>query len=129
MNTTFTLDTSGRVSCTDPTKPCICHAATWDRLDPFTQGYVAALLRDFSANLLQPGEVGPTGVEFGFSDLAPETLAQIMDDCKDAASILRRNHLADDGRWFWNDGKHRPGFPPLTPYLGDDGKVYLSEAA
>lgn len=31
----FHLDTSGRVECAGPAKPCVCHAATWAQLDAY----------------------------------------------------------------------------------------------
>jgi hypothetical protein len=82
----------------------------------------------------------------GFSDLAPETLARIMEDCEriqtrpiSATHNWGTNTLA--GKMFWRDRatgfaglglepriRYSEVFPPLTVYLGDDGKVYLREA-
>ena len=71
----------------------------------------------------------------GFRDLAPETLATIRRDCA-AQQVahppiegLDGEALSKMGAQFWFDrqiGEGR-GFPPLTPYIGDDSKVYLQE--
>lgn len=64
----------------------------------------------------------------GFSNLAPETLVRIMEDC--AARLARSIRLGStkDGADFWR-ARQRGGwevtFPPLTPYLVDDGLIRL----
>ena len=66
-----------------------------------------------------------------FSNLAPETLAMMLRDC----AAIRGLNLwygegdADRGVVFWERRQNGdfPRFPPLTPYFGDDGKVYLLE--
>lgn len=67
-----------------------------------------------------------TPVAPGFSDLAPETLARIREDCAAYRQRLLPSDLnhARYGEGFWID-RQRAGshFPPLTLYLGDDGKV------
>ena len=120
----FVLDTSGRVECAASFQPI--GWAIWPDLTPFERGYVEAMLSGWIKAGKFADEGGDTCGFHGFSDLAPETLAMVRRDCEMAASILGRNHQASDGEWFWNGGVRRPGFPPLTPYLGDDGKVYLS---
>jgi hypothetical protein len=149
--TPFTIDTSGRVACTDPTKPCICHAATWDRLDAFTQGYVEALFAELDQARLAAYRAAPWGsrgrevpVRAAFSWLAPETLARIMEDCGRALRDRRSGYYAESavaGKQFWAARQEafrswghafayqfRNDFPPLTLYLGDDGKVRLAQA-
>lgn len=105
---------------------CPSQSRQWEDLDAFTQGYVEAVLRAAEDTL---GGFTVCGVRF--SDLAPETLARIIEDCvawrseftgSTAESSAER---ADMGRGFWRirqDGK-RSTFPPLTVQLGDDGKV------
>jgi hypothetical protein len=125
----FQLDTSGGVSL--PLDGGGTRWRSWDGLDAFAQGYVEALLSpsDDRTRTYQVGSVEVHRRPARFSDLAGETLAAILKDCAVAASILGRNHLAEDGAWFWNDGQRQPGFPPLTPEIRDDGRVYLRGAA
>lgn len=92
-------------------------------LDSFTRGYIAALLGTMASGRL-----------------APETLAQIMEDCAEfrspkvgAADWFVFDRLT--GGDFWRDRQGRQltryssrRFPPLTPYLGNDGLIYLKEA-
>lgn len=79
---------------------------------------------------------------FGFSDLAPETLARIMEDCERYITHAKRKEHdqrffrdnAGLGEVFWAVRQTDKAvwayvFRPLTPYLGEDGKVYLREGA
>jgi hypothetical protein len=50
----FTLDTSGRVECSDPAKPCVCYAATWDQLNHFTRAATEALFAGLERENGQP---------------------------------------------------------------------------
>jgi len=133
--TTFTLDTSGFVSMPEPFEPSDLGAEwAWPDLSPFAQGYVEALLQG-EARRDGPGSVvfvRPIK-GFAFSDLAPKTLALILKDCADARRRYMRDDTTKDGRLFWearDKGDCQPeGYWPLTPYLGDDGKVYLRETA
>jgi hypothetical protein len=128
---TITFDTSGAVTIIEEFAPGCDHVkrVEWSDLSPFAQGYVEAMARVRAAEI---AEVRPL---FAFSDLAPETLALILRDCESARLILgRRDSSTDAGKWLWitrNSNPHMTtsGFPPLTPYLGDDGKVYLRVAA
>jgi len=157
----FTLDTSGAVARPSP-ETSVIKAYRWPDLDDFTQGYVEALFR--TSQMLVRGCRIPMDA-YGFSDLAPETLALILKDCaayqahrafdplRDLPGVSGVESLRNAGREFWHvrsgqeDYCHgfKPGdwpdfsaeplnaaaraFPPLTPYLGDDGKVYLREGA
>jgi hypothetical protein len=120
---TFQLDTGGRVECSAAFQPI--GWAIWSDLDPFTQGYVEAVL--------QPREAlyySLTDRFAGFSDLAPKTLARIVEDCAEIKDAEPHEiWTKEDGEAFWrdrNDGCHL-GVQPLTAYLGDDAKVYLRE--
>jgi hypothetical protein len=74
----------------------------------------------------------------GFRDIAPETLALILRDCTNYGHGYSTNakwrERPNAGADFWRQrqqGLYGEGrgnaFPPLTPCLGDDGKVYLRE--
>lgn len=152
----FTLDTSGEV--------ILPASFVWERhgspiirfsdLDPFTQGYVEALLtpNPHAVRDLSWRPSCPQCVESRFTcdahhktyprfaDLAPETLATTLRDCAQRQGKhpqilqgynLRWNGTAERGEGFWKERQagREPYFPPLTPYLGDDGKVYLKETA
>lgn len=131
------LDTSGIVK-----GPFNCTGyADWDDLTLFAQGYVEALFSDGVS--LTNGAMIPR-VPLGFSDIAPETLARIMKDCERALTTQLWGNSAVDGRLFWSERTEElfsgfwggqqtllceDLFPPLTPYLGGDGKVYLRATA
>ena len=118
----FQLDTSGYVHCDDPAR---VHMITWSDLTPFCQGYIEAMFAGGSWDLGR------------FSDLAPATLQRIIGDCEAALAdrLCAFTNHPESGAMFWRErqanqlnGMH-PHFPPLTPYLGDDGLIYLREAA
>ncbi len=129
---TFQLDTSGIVRLDAPhtrSDGKWAQNIDWSDLPAFTQGYVEALLRGAeNAGLCVSRYAGMTALRRAkFTDLAPETLARIMADCE-----------------RWQDGKDKSERTPkqrgaamwaacsnagLTPYLGDDGRVYLKDAA
>jgi len=101
---------------------------TWTDLNPFTQGYVEALLSSVDLVGERLDNVDPYRAP-AFSDLAPETLARIIADCELSHSHWCLPHRASDGRRFW-DMRQNPGnwnnsgvFPVMTILLGDDGKV------
>ena len=139
---TFKLDTSGAVDMPS------AHGGTvpfrWGGLTPFAQGVVTAALSGGADE-----EVGPyhwpapidaskpdgerqTWRLVGFSDLAPATLARIIDDCAawldrfgpdwpDAGHGEAFEIERQAGRW------ESEGFPPLALYLGDDGLIHTQE--
>lgn len=125
------------------------HSAEWKSLDSFTQGYIEALFFTNSGD--RDDEIT---ADKGFSDLAPQTLATIIADCakfQDDAKIVCciDGREAEAGRdfWFTRNG-HGVGFwdgdwddlgedavaalecradrGEVTPYMGGDGRVYLS---
>jgi hypothetical protein len=133
---TFTLDTSGVVEGPISTPDGQRYDAIgWAFLTPFQQGYVEALFASLphGPRLIHPSH--GAGVYVRFQDLSSETLATILRDCEAyCAGHHRQNcHKSEvEGGSFWRTrqaaGYVRDGrFPPLTPYLGDDGRVYLRE--
>jgi hypothetical protein len=110
----------------------------WGDLTPFQRGYAETLVASVKIDPRGkwPGVTPVSGLEaLGFSYLAPETLARIMEDCERFVACGYKpfdpdRDDFDQGRDFWaerqQNGLHAE-FPPLTPYLGDDGKVYLRE--
>jgi len=125
----FTLDTSGRVECAASFQPI--GWTIWPDLSPFAQGYVEAIFASLLA--VREAGAGKHFINYGFSDLSPETLALILRDCEAWRSCYPAvENEAKAGAAFWElrtkQFVKRPDFPPLTPYLGDDGKVYLREA-
>jgi hypothetical protein len=126
-----------------------------DKFDsPFVQGYVEALLAGLCARPCCPEIATHRWPEFGqggrrpcercglpvipdmgrntpslaFSDLVPETLARIMEDCAALHKMWPSHQSIGHGGAFWKE-RHRYGsvisqhFPPLTVYIGDDGKI------
>lgn len=103
---------------------------TWSSLTPFVQGNITALIESQSVG---GNHIGCLQTPYGeihrlaYSDLAPETLARIMEDC--AALAEGRNLSVSDGIRFWHARQHglRVAFPPLTVIFCDDGKVRFAE--
>lgn len=144
----FELDTSGQV-CIDLGPNALDVAISFGDLDAFTQGYIEALFDTSGDDLRTAKRVAANeGAEpedesdasreafralygVGFSDLAPEALAAIMADCAGRPDndrlICTPTRQHDNGARFWRRRERgaEPGFPPLAPYLGDDGKVRL----
>lgn len=141
---TFQLDTSGFVlplKRYDPKWNAETVGYEWSDLNPFTQGYVEALFA--SEAMLELWRSARPAMEAekygshmlwvpGFSDLAPETLARIMEDCAAFRAVyavkVGEERLAGELLWRWRQAETLGGtdaarLPPLTPYLGDDGKV------
>lgn len=139
MADTFTLDTSGEVRFPadyamtgDPDVAFIDYR--WSDLSPFAQGYVEALFADGVA--LDDG-AQLARVPLGFSDLAGETLARILEDCEAALGdkLCDYTDAAVHGAMFWRDRQAGqlngidPLFPPLLVHLADDGLIYFREAS
>jgi hypothetical protein len=136
---TSQFDTSGVVHIRQP--DLHWRGYGWTDFDRFTQGYVEALLSALCQQrwprVFEAGGFAEPGYGPGFSDLAPETLARIMEDCgkrpamgnqTSAGASFWRARQSGFKKWGWPSIETLPDrFPPLTPYLGDDGKVYLRE--
>lgn len=99
-------------------------ALTWQDLDAFTQGYVAAI---FASALERDLESHRWRLNLGFADLAPETLVAIMRDCEDY--MQAPDAWREDGREFWEARANGllQAFPSLCVRLGDDGRIYLDK--
>lgn len=140
---TFTLDASGVISIPndDPYGPTYV-VYTWSSLSPFAQGYVEALFGDLNGRRIRATSDGLN--PYRFSDLSPEALAMILADCErrlrhcpsegsdPGPSFARTGEVPREcGRrfWKWRQQGNTKNFPPLTPYLADDGKVHLRVAA
>lgn len=139
----FTLDTSGHVE--HPHGSDDVSAIYWTDLTPFEQGYVEALfasLRERWLTIASERQQDAWNLHYpAFSDVAPETLAAIRKDCAALHYVIIGCVMGGDvarGRVAW-EWRQRPEghpkspnmalhhrFPPLTVYLGDDGKVRLS---
>lgn len=139
----FQLDTSGVVHVrTEPHGDW--RGLGFADLTPFSQGYVEALLIALDQQRMahyqdrrRRGLPEAVPIRPAYSWLAPETLARIIADCDlFCESILGGPNpitAADkeSGGEFWRarqSGRLTAsarfyGFPPLTVYLGDDGKV------
>lgn len=127
----FQLDASGPVALPRPHSEGSTQTY-WSDLSPFAQGYVEALLESFRPDPYK-GWAPTFPKRFGFSDLAPETLARIIADCEAFLAFGRKLNQKEAspvptfnwGATFW-DYRQRDRwreFPPLTVQLGDDGKV------
>lgn len=156
----FHLETSGVIVMH---KPAFAYLQ-WSDLDAFAQGYIEALFFTSEAPGVSTDEwqateehaEGSIPCDVGFSDLAPDALATILEDClafKVAAvhvQPLMGSHGYPDeaqagrdfwytrnghGCGFWDGDWPEPHDEDLTqaskafregsPYLGDDGLVYL----
>lgn len=137
---TTTLDTSGAVLIDTGGRstggPPTYAGVRWSDLSPFAQGYVEAMFMNLSTEPAEHffdddyGVIEAMPMRFGFSDLAPESLAMILRDCERFAELFGEWPNHGHGKHFWigrQRNKH-PHFPPLVPYLSDDGKVCLRGA-
>lgn len=88
----FVLDTSGQVCRTEARDyGTISRCTLWRDLDAFTAGYVEALFftedspglttEEWRAECEAGTNEGALPGDVGFADLAPETLARIIEDC------------------------------------------------
>lgn len=136
------MDTSGFVE--GPPAGVRTKRNYWPDLSLFEQGYVEALfkaLRDKHSFRNQP-LVREAISKYGFSDLAPETLAAILKDCAAFGQTWRMQEPEgarpgpgfargeQGGRDFWmmrqRGALTDPPFPPLILTIRDDGKIYLT---
>lgn len=152
---TFKLDTSGRVAGALSDGLAVWYE--FDDLTPFAQGYVEAMFASLSAQLREQSDLAarhakqtPVGdirgfcedsvwsrrfaeqaAGLAFSDLAPETLAAILEDCERFRGRTA-SKCSKVGALFWKNRSagylSDDGWTPLTPTLGEDGKVYLRES-
>lgn len=134
----FQLDTSGVVDAPagqlfDGSRVgCI-----WSDLTPFCQGYVEAMFADMDPDMRLSREPQEFYWVLGFRDLAPATVERIIGDCERycAESAVPIEDSRKCGAIYWSERQdgHVSNIPtphpPLTPYLGDDGLIYLREAA
>lgn len=117
-------------------------------MDKFTIAYIeAALWSSMDESDEQGGE--PLDANYGIDDIAPETLASILDDCKAFQEahaddiggkleqaghdfwLTRNGHGAGfwDGDWQADVGARLTeashGFGSVDLYIGDDGLIYF----
>jgi hypothetical protein len=136
----FKLDTRGEVRgrrlIEGPDGSWRSHWA-WHDLDdsPVVQGYIEAALSDWRDRLQIASRLQFQRELFaGFSDLAAETLARIIADCakwqREWAPSGNQSER-EQGQTLWRGRQlgnlKAVGFPPLTLYLGDDGKVHIRD--
>lgn len=120
--------------------------ATISTLDPFTRAYLECALWSSTGD-----DGAPLDASYTSDDIAPESLTHVIECCRqfqadnatDLADIdpgqaghdfwLTRNH---HGAGFWDRGLGDVGkrlttaahaWGDSTAYVGDDGKVYLTE--
>lgn len=121
------VDTSGAV-WVDPVE-CPGVGWLWSDLTPFQQGYVRAAFASF-----RMGDIGhwpdAEARKIGFRHLHPSTLAAMLKDCEEWVARCGPEMGAGHGRDFWEDRNVARSirFPPVTLYLGDDGRVIQREA-
>lgn len=121
----------------------------FDKLDAFTRAYITAALWSSTDNSDESGGE-PLDSNYGPEDLAPETLARMVDDCaafqRENATLLKRAGDEEQnghdfwltrcghGAGFWDRG-YRDGvgaaltaasdlYGGVDLYFGDDGKIY-----
>lgn len=115
-----------------------------DNIELFTREYIAAALWSSTGN-----DERPLDDSYGPSDLAPETVAKMQEDCKTFFEANEENigwNVAGAAHDFWlTRNRHGAGFwdgdwpePEATRltdaahafggcdlYVGDDGRLYL----
>jgi len=117
-------------------------------LETFIQAYVEAMFFTDISNPDNEEEFGEKGIE----DFAPSTRERILQDCKafyTSNHAFIKDHLEQAGHDFWlTRNGHGAGFwdreeiygaqeaamlthgskffPEISPYVGDDGLIYLA---
>ena len=124
---TFQLDTSGYVE--GRPQGVRTRRIYWKDLTPFAQGYVEAMFSDLGRTLIVRNRVGEI---VGFRHLAPATVERIIADCERFGELPVGEHgLSEAGITFWQARQwgylRHDKFPPLVPYLSDDGLIMLRE--
>jgi hypothetical protein len=121
--------------------------STKTSLDTFTQAYIECAFWSSNDELTENGGE-PLDKNYGIEDLAPETLAKMIEDCKkfqeenwdDISSdpnqaghdfwLTRNGHGAGfwDGPWETELGQKlsnaSEAYNRFDLYIGDDGKIY-----
>lgn len=126
----FTFDTAGVILTPRGTH---WDGVNWTDLSPFVQGFMEGLFAEPGLSKSQAEADGHiTRVPPSFSDLSPAALALILRDCE--SRLMERsgwNADAENGRIFWRN-RHEGRvlhFPPLRPFLNDEGKIELEVAS
>lgn len=130
----FQLDTSGGVGVMpgwEAPVPTSNRFIFWAGLNPFTQGYIEAMLW---APLIQGDDEDGLYWTPRFSDLSPDALTKIIADCEACLDRFKPPHPdAELGAAFWSGRNHtgsgnefHPHFLPLTVALDGAGKVVFS---
>lgn len=102
-------------------------------LSPFAQGYIEAALDGQKVPAAYDGSEPVKYRVVAFSDLAPATLAAMLEDCG-RWRALHPSVEDHHGGIFWECRQvvskvAAEGFPPVHLYLADDGKIHQREAA
>lgn len=138
----FQFDTSGKIILNQT-------RIIWSDLSPFEQGYVERAFAELDKARLQHYHAAPWGSKgrevpicAAFSDLAPKTLARIIEDCSALhfeiiGCVIGGDVARGSVAWDWRQraqadprnpaGEIHARFPPLTVILGHDGKVRFAE--
>jgi len=107
----------------------------WTELDRFTQGYIDCALWSSTDESDETGGE-PMDKNYSFSDIAPETLARMVEDCRSFQDDNRKDlddcelSFERQGHDFWlNRNGHGSGFwdegdDPLYRRLSDASKVW-----
>lgn len=133
----FSFDTSGFVEAPSAAFPGKMAFWQWSDLSPFAQGFVEGLFADPRLSKSQSEADGRiTRVPPSFSDLSPDALALILRDCASFVNIATGLGIKElgstQGRYFWAGRQNgtlqhawAAAFPPLRPFLNDEGKIGL----
>lgn len=136
----FKLDTSGEVGIM-PAGRWNERFMRWSDLSPFAQGYIEAALTSYGDVLeMRPRGAGESPMlrsmiiahrPARFSDLAPATLAAMLEDCERWKCQFPAVGAQEDGMAFWvlrnAQFVKRSAFPPVALFLADDGKIRQRE--
>lgn len=123
---------------------------TFSQLDTFTRSYIECALWSSTDNANEQGGE-PLDKNYSTSDIAPETLQRMSEDCEnfqsDNREALDESGLSDEraghdfwlnrnghGSGFWDEGCPRASelsaaskaWGSFDLYIGDDGQIYGS---
>jgi hypothetical protein len=129
-STGFRIDTSGYVRLLNAQG--LPDDIGWMNLSPFAQGYIEAALLFVGETAPHPdfGRCCLYALGYGFSDLAPATLAVMLKDCEAYCSGRFAEPMpANVGKMFWcvRQNNELATLRPLLLILGEDGLVHMKE--
>ena len=124
MTHTNRLDTTGRVGCNNPGKPCICHIATWEQMPEILQGYLRAML---TSDDVSKGVPRKECLELSDLDqvLVSRSYEEIVEWARRRPEVLKTESV---GEMLWKARQQGlEGLSPVKIFVGTDNMVHMMD--